>query len=211
MPAAASCVRKERAAVRFVHLYPATLGLCEVKHISGEVVKIGQILNSPCGHATLRGPAMTLRKSLTRPPAANLPPPQSASAPMKAAPVAASALDRPIRRSVLCTRLVLLSLLKCGNSSGMASLAGTSSRTAQKYSNAIGRERLRQAANRQRPAPTTANDLAARSSHRGGQGFESHQLHFKDRFRTGNPACFGRRRATPASEAHVSHVSSTLI
>src|SRR5690349_11862871 len=29
----------------------------------------------------------------------------------------------------------------------------------------------------QRPVPTTANDLAARSSHRGGQGFKSPQLH----------------------------------
>jgi hypothetical protein len=192
MPAAASCVRKERAAVRFVHLYPATLGLCEVKHISGEPVKIGQILNSPCGHATLRGRAMTLRKGLTWPSRQ----PSTAAISQRTnegSPAAASALDRQIRRSVLCTRLVLLSLLKCGNSSGMASLAGTSSRTAQKYSNAIGRERLRQAAHRQRPAPTTANDLAARSSHRGGQGFESPQLHFKDRFRTGNPAGFGRR------------------
>ncbi len=39
------------------------------------------------------------------------------------------------------------------------------SRTAVEYSNAIGRERLRQAPTGQRPAPTTANDLAARSSH----------------------------------------------
>jgi hypothetical protein len=52
-------------------------------------------------------------------------------------------------------------------------------RTAQKYSNASSRERLRQAAARQRPAPTTANDLAARSSHRGGQGFKSPQLDAK--------------------------------
>jgi hypothetical protein len=40
-------------------------------------------------------------------------------------------------------------------------------RTAQKHSNANGRERLRQAATGQRAAPTTANDLGAESSHRG--------------------------------------------
>src|SRR5437773_8605578 len=42
-------------------------------------------------------------------------------------------------------------------------------RTAQEYSNTTGRERPRQAATRQRPAPTTSNDLVAESSHRGGQ------------------------------------------
>ena len=31
-----------------------------------------------------------------------------------------------------------------------------------------------------------------------GQRFESPQLHFKDRFRTGSPACFGRRTGAPA-------------
>jgi hypothetical protein len=44
---------------------------------------------------------------------------------------------------------------------------GTERRTADKYSNAIGRERLREAATERRPAPTTTNDLDARSSHRG--------------------------------------------
>ena len=42
-------------------------------------------------------------------------------------------------------------------------------RAAHQYSNAIGRERLREASTGQRPVPTTANDLAARSSHRGDQ------------------------------------------
>lgn len=40
-------------------------------------------------------------------------------------------------------------------------------RTADEYSNVSSRERLRQTATGQWPAPMTANDLAARSSHRG--------------------------------------------
>ena len=40
-------------------------------------------------------------------------------------------------------------------------------RTAHKHSNAADLERLRQTATAQRPAPTTANDLAAESSHLG--------------------------------------------
>jgi hypothetical protein len=43
-------------------------------------------------------------------------------------------------------------------------------------------------------------DHRATRSHRGGQGFESPQLHFKGRFRTRNPAYFGRRTAMPAIE-----------
>jgi hypothetical protein len=39
-------------------------------------------------------------------------------------------------------------------------------RTAHKYSNPTGRERLREPVTGQRPAPATANDLAAESSHR---------------------------------------------
>jgi hypothetical protein len=39
--------------------------------------------------------------------------------------------------------------------------------TARKYSNAGDRERLQQAATERWPAPTTANDLAAESSHLG--------------------------------------------
>ena len=57
-----------------------------------------------------------------------------------------------------------------------ARTTGLVSRTALEYSNVIGCERPRQAATGQRPAPATASDLAAESSHRGGQGFKSPQL-----------------------------------
>src|SRR5215475_8300964 len=50
-------------------------------------------------------------------------------------------------------------------------------RTAHKYSNVTAREGLRQAVTDRRPAPATPSDLAAESSHRGGQGFKSPQLH----------------------------------
>ncbi|SRR5579875_616804 len=51
------------------------------------------------------------------------------------------------------------------------------SRTAVEYSNAIGCERPRRTPTSRRPAPTTPNDLGTGSSHRGGQGFKSPQLH----------------------------------
>jgi len=52
-----------------------------------------------------------------------------------------------------------------------------SCRTAHEYSNVIVRERLRPTATGLRPAPATASDLVAESSHRWGQGFKSPQLH----------------------------------
>src|SRR5262245_52120347 len=53
----------------------------------------------------------------------------------------------------------------------MSALA--TARTAREYSNASDWERLGQTPTKHRPAPTTANDLSAKSSHRGARGFKS--------------------------------------
>src|SRR5215813_5724785 len=53
----------------------------------------------------------------------------------------------------------------------MSALA--TARTAREYSNASDWERLGQTPTKHRPAPTTANDLSAESSHRGARGFKS--------------------------------------